>query len=661
MAGPDVSQALARYFEEVAELVQNAQGALLSVESSIAEGDLDVPSLYTLYRAMHTIKGLSAMVEAKALVRLAHGLETVLQELHANEETPSRELLDRLFEGLSLLERLVERFRGGEAESDEVDPFLEAVRRARAGEPEAGAEPAKGGGAGGLDLPEELLAKLSGYEQRKAQKRVEAGEGLYLLELVPDKDKVARGVTINAVRAALEERGELLGAVPVAEPGKGLKFLLAAVSARPLDEILAAWKGDVSGRVVRPPKASAPAPAAPKPSAARPGAPKPRETIRVPAGRLDEMLRLVGELVVDKNRLWGALGRVGDLPPRRLRNLFEECLRGLDRTVRELRDTVTTARLVPAAELLQRVPLIAREAARVQRKEVRTVLEGTEVEVDKAVVERLAEPLVHLVRNAVDHGIEPPAERERAGKPRVGTLTVACRAEGEEVVVEVADDGRGIDPEAVRAKARGLGIPTPPGPLAGDALIQLLCAPGFTTHAKADELGGRGVGMEAVWHGVNALGGRLGLRTDLGRGTAWTLRVPLTLTIAEVVLVRVGPETYAVPLSAVLEVLEAPAVVRVEREALFRYRGREIPHLDLARVLGVEGDGEDPFPAVVVTPGPRGPVGLGVGRMLGIREVVLRPLVDPLVHVPGVQAVTDLGDGRGILVLDPRRLVETAA
>ncbi|NOY44031.1 MAG: hypothetical protein GXP50_01055, partial [Deltaproteobacteria bacterium] len=587
MSGPDVSQALAGYFEEVAELLQAAQAALLSVESSVAEGDLDVPSLYTVYRAMHTVKGLSAMVEAQAAVRVAHGLETVLQDLHAQERAPSRALLDRLFEGLALLESLVDRFRSGEAEAPEADGFLEALARARAAEEETPSEAAAGSGES-LPLPESVLRKLSGYEQRQALKRLAAGEGLYLLELVPDKDKVARGVSINAVRGALQETKELLAAVPVAEAGKGLRFLVAVVSARPLEDVLAPWKGDVTGRVLRPPAKPKSAPPAPQGAASAAGVPAgpTRDTIRVPAEKLDAMLRLVGELVVDKNRLWGALGQVdAGLPPRRLRNLLEERLRALDRTTRDLRDAVTTARLVPAAELLQRVPLIAREAARVQRKEVRALLEGVEVEVDKAVVERLAEPLVHLIRNAVDHGIEPPAERERLGKPRLGTVRVACRSEGEEVVVTVADDGRGIDPEAVRPRAETMGLAAPGEPLTADHLIRVLCTPGFTTHRDADELGGRGVGMEAVWHGVTALGGSLALETRPGRGTTWTLRVPVTLTIGDVVLVRVGAETLAFPLAAVTEVLESPELVRVERETLMRYRGREIPHVDLAEVL----------------------------------------------------------------------------
>ncbi|WP_025322627.1 chemotaxis protein CheA [Deferrisoma camini] len=656
MSGPDVSQALAGYFEEVAELLQAAQSALLSVENSVAEGDLDVPSLYTVYRAMHTIKGLSAMVEAHAAVRVAHGLETVLQDLHAREQAPSRALLDRLFEGVALLESLVDRFRSGEVEAPETEGFLDALARVRAAEEGTPSGAAAGPGES-LPLPESVLRKLSGYEQRQALKRLAAGEGLYLLELAPDKDKVARGVSINAVRSTLEEAKELLAAVPLAEAGKGLRFLVAVMSARPLEEVLAPWKGDVTGRVLRPPAKPKPPPPKAERRPAPPAGPA-RDTIRVPAEKLDAMLRLVGELVVDKNRLWGALAQVdAGLPPRRLRNLLEERLRALDRTARDLRDAVTTARLVPAAELLQRVPLIAREAARVQRKEVRALLEGGEVEVDKAVVERLAEPLVHLIRNAVDHGIEPPAERERLGKPRVGTVRVACRSEGEEVVLTVADDGRGIDPETVRPRAEAMGLAAAGKPLTADQLIRVLCAPGFTTHRGADELGGRGVGMEAVWHGVTALGGSLALETRPGRGTTWTLRVPVTLTIGDVVLVRVGAETLAFPLAAVIEVLEAPELVRVERETLMRYRGREIPHVDLAEALGMPAAEAPAFPSAVITPGPRGPVGIGVGRMLGLREVVLRPLADPLVRTPGVEAVTDLGDGRGILVLDPRGVV----
>ncbi|GAB4271179.1 MAG: chemotaxis protein CheA [Deferrisomatales bacterium] len=660
MSGTDVSRALAGYFDETSELLGRAEKALLAVEGSVQEGDLDVPALYEAFRALHTVKGLSAMVEADKAVGLSHAMESVLEGLHRAEAAPGRDLLDVLFAGLARLRALVEELRHPESAAVEVDDLIGSLEAAAAG-PLA---KTKGGGpAAELPLPHDLSERLTGYERRRLARRLAAGEGLYLLELVPDQEKVARGVTINAIREALEGRKELVTAVPATDPHRGLWFRIAVVSARPLDQVVEPWAGDVTGEVLREPRpvrGKGPGEAS---TEVRPGpAPRPAagdEVIRVPVAKLDEMLRLVGDLVLDKNRLQGLAARMGDdLPPRRLRQWLQEALRGLDRSVRELRHQVTAARLVPVAELLDRAPLIVREASRVHGKEVRVAVSGAAAEVDKAVVDRLSEPLVHLLRNAVDHGVETPEERRAAGKEPLGRVEIAARVEGEEIALRIADDGRGIDGEAVRRRAETLGLHPAGRPWTRMDLIRALCAPGFTTRERADLLGGRGVGMETVHRAVGALGGRLELETRPGQGTAWTLRLPLTLTILDVVIVAVGGERYALPLAAVREIVEAPALVRVDGGEILRHRDREIPHFPLARLLGTPPAAGGEFPAAVIVEGASEPVALGVGRLLGLREVVVRPLADPLCRAPGAHAVTDLGDGRGVLVLDPREVVE---
>jgi two-component system, chemotaxis family, sensor kinase CheA len=276
------------------------------------------------------------------------------------------------------------------------------------------------------------------------------------------------------------------------------------------------------------------------------------------------------------------------------------------------------------------------------------------------VVERLADPLLHLVRNAVSHGLEPPAERAAAGKPPRGRLALRAAAAGGAVVVEVADDGRGIDPEAVFARARAAGLVPPDAPADPAAVLDLICTPGFSTRETADTGSGRGVGMDVVRRAAEALGGSLSLATTPGKGTRFTARLPVTLAIADAVIVAVGGQTYAVPQSAVREVVqvEPGSATAFENNELLRLRGGVVPLVRLTDLFGAPRP-EGGFPALVVGEGGRA-VALATDRVLGLREVVVRPLADPLVQSPGLAGATELGDGRAVLILDPAGLARAA-
>jgi len=264
------------------------------------------------------------------------------------------------------------------------------------------------------------------------------------------------------------------------------------------------------------------------------------------------------------------------------------------------------------------------------------------------------------VRNAVSHGIETPAERAAAGKPAQGRLLLSAAAVGERVRVEVDDDGAGIDRAAVADRAVRQGLAVPGGPLGDAALLDILCAPGFSTREVADLSSGRGVGMDVVRSAIRALGGELFLRSEAGRGTCFAVELPLTLMIVDALLVRVGAETMAMPQPALLEVVQVEAgdVVPFENNEVVRYRGRVLPLLRLRGLFGIGTDGAPAsFPVLVVGTEAQ-PVGIAVDRIAGLREIVVRSLTDPLVAVPGIAAAAELGDGRVCLILDSAELVQ---
>jgi two-component system chemotaxis sensor kinase CheA len=328
----------------------------------------------------------------------------------------------------------------------------------------------------------------------------------------------------------------------------------------------------------------------------------------------------------------------------------------MSRQLRDLREGVMRVRMVQIGEVFERMQFVVRDLARESGKRIVLDVAGRETEIDKFLVERMMDPLLHLVRNAVSHGLERPDERQTQGKPAEGRLMLRASATGESVVVEIADDGRGIDAKAVADRARTLKLLDSDGPLDNAGLLDLICQPGLSTRAEADRESGRGVGMDVVKKTVEALSGTLTLTTELHRGTTFRIDLPLTLAIADALIVNASGETYAVPQSAVHEVLEVePSSVRaLERNEIISYRDGVLPLLRLSKVFNLSNSAataDRPF-HVFVTGAGSSALGIAVDRVVGHREIVVRGVGDELVQVPGIAGATDLGDERVVLILD---------
>lgn len=379
--------------------------------------------------------------------------------------------------------------------------------------------------------------------------------------------------------------------------------------------------------------------------------------VRVDLDRLDELMRMVGELVISRARLDDGLRRLGAaVPEAELRPLQETNL-ALERQLRDLREGVMRVRMVPVREVFARMQFVVRDLTREYRKRAALELSGQETEIDKFVVERMMDPLLHLVRNAVSHALEDPDERAARGKPPEGRIALRASTTGETITIEVEDDGRGIEAGPVFARARAAGLVAAEAPEDPAALLDVICAPGFSTRDVADRASGRGVGMAVVRTVVEELGGSLTLHTEPGRGTRFTIQLPLTLAIADALIVAVGRERYAVPQVSVREVLqlEPAALTVLENNEIVSYRGGVLPLLRLRDFFGLaDRDGAGLY--ALVTGDGLNAVGLVVDRVLGLREVVVRPLGDPLVRAPGIAGATELGDGEAVLILDATAL-----
>ena len=388
----------------------------------------------------------------------------------------------------------------------------------------------------------------------------------------------------------------------------------------------------------------------------------PANIVRVDLTRLDDLMRMIGDLVVSRARLEDNLGRLPSGVPADQWRLLQETSQAMERQLRRLREGVMRVRMVPIGEVFTRMQFVVRDLAHESGKKVALALSGQETEVDKYVVERMMDPLLHLIRNAVSHGLEPPEERLARGKPAESTITLRATTSGETVVLEVEDDGLGIDPERIARRAAELGLGGGgSGPLGMPALLALLCTPGFSIRERADRASGRGVGLDVVKSAVQELGGSLTLTTRPGHGACFTVRLPLTLAITDALTVQVGTQTFAVPQGAVLEVLELQAgqVTVLENNEILSFRGGALPLLRLANLFALEDTGDGRRHVLVVGSGGNR-AALVVDRVLGLREVVVRALTDPLVKSPGLAGATELGDGRVVLILDVAGLLRAA-
>jgi two-component system chemotaxis sensor kinase CheA len=374
--------------------------------------------------------------------------------------------------------------------------------------------------------------------------------------------------------------------------------------------------------------------------------------VRVDLTRLDDLMRIIGDLVISRARLDAALDRVAARVPPVEWRAVQEHSQTLDRQLRDLREGVMRVRLVPVGEIFRRMPFVVRDLARDTGRRVRLDLRGQETEIDKFLIERMMDPVLHLVRNAVSHGFELPAERVAAGKPEEGTLTLAAASVGHTVVIEIADDGRGIDAAAVAARARAMRIEVPDGPLDAATVLDLICAPGFSTREETDRASGRGVGMAVVKTTIEALNGSLTLQTAPGDGTRFVIELPLTLSITDALIAHVGDRTFAVPQANVREVIEVdPATIRtIEQHEIAPVRGGTLPILRLSRLFGIPERARRALHVFVVGAGPDA-VGIAVDRVSGQREIVVRSMADAMIKADGVAGATDLGDGRVVLIL----------
>ncbi len=630
---------------EAAELLEQVEQGLLDLMQRLDDHEL----VNAVFRGLHTLKGSGAMFGFDALAAFTHHCESVFDRVRRGEVPATPDLARAVLDACDHMRALVDS-PGACGQDEQGAALLDALERAVAGAGSGG--PARADATGDwhlwFRLPADALIKGTNPLALLAELRA-----LGPVVVRADPASLPLLEALDPLQLHLAWEVELQAPVPRSAIDDVFIFVMDTMELRV--EPLLATRSDS-------PRAAAPEdpmttsgdddslPVAESAAAARRWS-RPDENLRVPAARLDELMDRVGELVIAQSRLGQLANARDDLP---LRAVSEE----MERLSGELRDTMMVLRMVPVGSLFARFRRLVHDLVQETGKRIDLVTDGESTEVDKTVVERLADPLVHLVRNAADHGLEPAAVREAAGKPATGRIRLSARQEGGEVIIRIIDDGAGIDRARLRARAEEAGLISPGQVLADGDLLQLIFQPGFSTATEVTRLSGRGVGMDVVKRTVDSLRGSIDISSTRGTGSEIALRIPLTVAIIGGLLVRVGQGRYVIPLAAVEECLELPLAQdsRSRGRAFISLRDRLVPFLRL-RELFDTGTEPDPHQKMVVVSTGSERVGLVVDQIIGNHQTVIKSLSWLHAGIATFSGATILGDGSVALILDVAHLV----
>ena len=617
------------YISESREYLSALDQSLLELEQNPENYEV----LNEVFRYAHTLKGMSATMGFGKVAELSHKMENLLDKVRRGEIHVSSDLIDVLLEALDKLREMVNKIAEEGKEEGEISDIISKLE------------------SFGEDGEDESKNKKD--EEKKEVKSKETSRLKIRVEL--SEDCALKSVRAFMVIKSLDEIAEIIDSSPSLQDIEDGRFeksfeLVVSTSETPqkikevIEKIGEVKKVEVSETTAKSEKEEK------KPSiVSTKNVLRNVQTVRVSIDKLDSLMNLVGELVIGKSRLF-QIGSKYDIEELR------EALSNINRLTTNLQDIVTQMRMVEVGFIFNRFPRMVRDLAKKEGKKVNFIIEGKDIELDRTVLDEIGDPLVHLLRNSIDHGIETPEERIKAGKSEVGTLKLIAKREKNHVKIIVEDDGRGIDPDKIRKKAVEKGIITEEeaNKISDEEALSLIFAPGLSTAEKVTDVSGRGVGMDVVKSKISSLGGVVEIKSKVREGTRVTLTLPLTLAIIQALLIKVRQEIYAIPLSNVLEILNVKRgeIKTVKGNKVINLRGKILPIIELDRLLGISENGNKEKYPVVVVDKENQPIGLGVDGLIGQQEIVIKTFDNILKGVKGFAGATILGDGRVVLILD---------
>ncbi len=695
----DVSQYLEIFMDETKEHLQNLNTQILELEQDPENMD----TINEIFRAAHSLKGMAGTMGFKRMQNLTHDMENVFSEVRSGNIKVQPDMIDVLFQCLDALDEYSNNIQETADEgTNDNEPLIKKLNDILAAN-KPGAAEAKPAEAA---KPAESAPAASGSEStekwndialddsqisviKEAQKQ---GKKVYGINVVIQESCILKAARAFLVFKAVEEKGEIIVSNPSAQDVEDERFdhdfTLLVISDGTLDDVINAANSvseiaKVTGAEIvlektknyhaaddagknspaETGKASAAdnkqkaAPAAKTEKKQTPGKPIVNRTVRVDIEKLDVLMNLVSELIIAKNSLVAASGQ-----EREANSGFNEHIEYLESVTTNLHESVMKVRMVPIESVVNKFPRMIRDLSKNLNKKMELYMTGEETELDRTVVDEIGDPLMHLLRNAADHGLESAEVRAQRGKPAEGSIFLDAYQDGNNVVIEVRDDGNGIDVEAVKKKALERNVITPEqaSNMTDKEIINLLFLPSFSTSEKVTDISGRGVGLDVVRSKIESLSGEVEVKSQLGVGSTWTIRLPLTLAIIQALMVIVGGEKYAISLGSIQTIEDiAPEEVKlVENKEVINLRGTVIPLIRLPKVLDIESTrSEDENLVVVIVKKGDKMAGLVIDELIGQQEIVIKSLGKYIKQCKFISGATILGDGEIALILDANALI----
>lgn len=692
----DVSQYLEIFIDETTEHLQSLNEQLLILEKEPDNTD----TINEIFRAAHSLKGMAGTMGYKRMQRLTHDMENVFSEIRNGKMNVTAYLVDTLFQGLDALESYLSNIQESADEgTDDHQEIIDALNNVlteglnggQREEPAASAAPVQQAAKPAEpETEEQLLSKykeltFADYEKHAMAKALDEGQNVFGLTVEISDTCLLKAARAFLVFKALEEIGEVIKSVPdvqdIEDEKFELDFSLVLLTHKSLEEVKTAVLnvseikaigiGKVEFEYVEEApqeavKSEATAKATKKaetkkdkPAGKQTGKPVVNRSVRVDIEKLDVLMNLVSELIIAKNGLVSIGSTEGET---RNDASFNEQIEYLERVTTNLHESVMKVRMMPIESVVNKFPRMIRDLTKKLNKKMELYMTGEDTELDRTVIDEIGDPLMHLLRNAADHGLESNEERVAMGKPEVGSIFLNAYQDGNNVVIEVRDDGKGIDTEKVKNKAIEKGTITleQAETMTEQDVIELLFRPSFSTAEKISDVSGRGVGLDVVKNKIEGLGGDIECKTVLGGGSNFIIRLPLTLAIIQALMVELGSEKYAIALGSIQTIEDVPKseIKYVQTREVINLRGKVIPLVRLGNVLDVEPTGEEPesLTVVIVAKGDK-LAGLVVDNLIGQQEIVIKSIGKYINNNKIISGATILGDGEVALIIDANTLV----
>jgi two-component system chemotaxis sensor kinase CheA len=662
--GKEDDRAREEFTSEAEELLDTLSRDLVDFES---QGQNVRPELVNkIFREVHSLKGLAGMLGFGDISELSHSLEDMLDKLRMGKVEFSKELIDLLYDSVDSLNRLVISINDPSLSglvdmaglTSRIHHVITHQAQRKTDDPFAV-----------LTLDEQTRKSLTEYEEHRLHENVRAGK--YILSVEVTFDFSDFDERLRALTASLIDAGEVISTLPAIPSGNlnGIAFRLLYGSTLNVAAVQAIAPDAAVSSLRKVVPATQPEPAAAAPRVAETFVEEEMslrslsQTVRVDISRLDHVMNIVGELIIEKTQLEALTRTLAAQQARMASHELGKIARNLDRKLNELQKSVIEIRMVPVGQIYSKLSRTVRKLARELRKEIDLVLRGEDTELDKMMVEELTDPLMHIIRNALDHGIESGDERRAAGKDPVGHVTLNAYQQGNSVVLDVTDDGRGIDPECIRQVAVSRGMVGDKEIVDQQRAYELMFTPGFSTAAEVSEISGRGVGLDVVKKNIQELKGTIDVISRVGHGTTFRVSLPITLAIIQALIVESGGEKFAIPLTSVEESLRIYSrdIKTVERKEVFTLRDFTLPLLRLSDAFGLV-DGHEHGPGtkwfIVVTRAGEKTVGLLVDALVRQQEVVIKSIGERLKTIPGIAGATEIGESDIVLVVDVGSLID---